>query len=364
MNSSVPIESPVAGTRVNCIYCTVPIDLHRGQGDHVVPATLGRFDGEFVFRRICPKCNSRIGKCEEQILRCAPEAYVRRMVQPNVKRNRRGTGWAGANGMPPPKFLIDHGDHHELVDGSTDDPRNVFPIDQLVIVDKAKGEHHLRLFPDLTAAQLRAKIDSLGLTPSGKSYLYADDAAWPKYVALLNEIWPDSPVVQGETIEAGTHRMKGTTEFTFHADYWRALAKIGFHYYLLNTRRGVRGDEPEFADLRRFIMEGGDRDPFFTKPAAKFVMPFRELPDGSAILSSAWTHVLAADESYTAAVAMVSLFMGPVRLAPTYHVNLGRLRSPLVVPGARSTHLYLYDAEPGKGTFAGRVEMVSTTQLR
>lgn len=348
----------------SCIYCGVPVDLQRGQGDHVVPAALGRFEGEFVFRRICPACNSRIGKCEEQVLRCAPEAYVRRMVQPNLKRNKRGAGWAGASGMPPPKFLIDHGDHHELVEGSTDDPRNVFPIDQLVIVDKAKGEHHLRLFPDMTAAQLRTKIDSLGLMPSGKSYLYADDAAWPKYVALLNEIWPTSPVQHGETVEAGMHRIEGTTKFTFHADYWRALAKIGFHYYLLNSRRGVRGEEPEFADVRKFIMEGGDRDPFFTKPAAQFVMPFRELPNGSAILPHAWAHVLAADESYNAAVAMVSLFMGPERLAPTYHVNLGRFRSPLVVPGARSTHSYLYDAEPGSGAFAGKVVAESLTQLR
>lgn len=266
--------------------------------------------------------------------------------------------------MPPPKFLLDHGDHHELVEGSADDPRNVSPIDQLVIVDKAKGEHHLRLFPDMTATQLRAKLDSLGLTPSGKSYLHADEAVWSKYVALLNEIWPNSPIQQGETIEAGMHRIRGTTKFTFHADYWRALAKIGFHYYLLNSRRGVRGDELEFADIRRFIMEGGDHDSFFSNPAAQFVMPFRELPDGSAILPQAWAHILAADESHSAAVAMVSLFMGPVRLAPTYHINLCHFRSPLVVPDARSMHLYLYDAEPGTGTFAGKVVAESLTRLR
>jgi hypothetical protein len=347
-----------------CIYCGATVDLQRGQGDHVVPAALGRFEGEFVFRRICPACNSRIGKCEEQILRCAPEAYVRRMIQPSVKRNSRGTSWVGANGMPPPKFLIDHGDHHELVDGSTDDPRNVFPIDQLVIVDQAKGERHVRLFPEMTGQQLLAKINSLGLTPSNRSYLYADDAACPKYVGLLNEIWPDSPVVQSETREAGMRRIQGTTKFTFHADYWRALAKIGFHYCLLNTRRGVRGNEPEFADIRRFILEGGDRDPFFTRPAVQFVMPFRELPDGSALLPGVWTHVLGADESYNAAVAMVSLFMGPERLAPIYHVNLCRFRSPLVVPGARSTHLYIYADDPGASTYAGKVEAVTTTQLR
>lgn len=353
------------GEMGKCIYCGTAVDLQRGQGDHVVPAALGRFEGEFVFRRICRDCNTRIGKCEEQILRCAPEAYVRRMVQPNVKRNKRGTGWAGANGMPSPKFMLDHGDHHELVDGSSDDPRNVFSIDQLVIMDDTKGEHHIRLFPEMTAQQLQAKIASLGLTPSGKSFLHADDAAWSKYVALLSEIWPGSQGVEKtESREAGMHRVQGTTMFTFHADYWRALAKIGFHYYLSTNRRGMRGDEPEFANIRRFIMEGGDRDSFFTNPATQFVMPFRELPDRTAILPSVWTHILAAEESHNSAVAMVSLFMGPERLAPTYHLNLGRFRSPIVVPGARSTHAYVYEGKPSQGTFAGRVETVSITQFR
>jgi HNH endonuclease len=130
------MEWKISMTDDTCIYCQKVVDVRRGQGDHVIPAALGRFEGEFIFRRICRDCNSLIGKCEEQLLRCAPEAFLRRIVQPTVKRNNRGTSWVGANGMPAPRFTIDHGDHHELGEASSNDPRNVLAIDQLVIVDK------------------------------------------------------------------------------------------------------------------------------------------------------------------------------------------------------------------------------------
>ena len=53
-----------------CIYCQKPVDLRRGQGDHVIPAALGRFEDDLRFRRICRTCNRAIGKCEDQLLRC------------------------------------------------------------------------------------------------------------------------------------------------------------------------------------------------------------------------------------------------------------------------------------------------------
>ena len=266
--------------------------------------------------------------------------------------------------MPAPRFTIDHGDHHELVDASPDDPRNVFSIEQVVFVDKEKGERFIRLFPKMTVESLQAKIAALGDKLSDLWNLHADEATYPKYLDLLRQIRPGATVSEREGNEVGVHTVKGRTAFTFHGDYYRAIAKIGFHYYLLNSRRGVRGDEPEFAAIRRFIKEGGDRGPFFSKPAAHFLLPFGEVPGGHAILPQSWAHVLAADDSYGDAVAMVSLFMGPERLAPTYHINIGRLESPLILPGNCCTHAYLYDAEPSNGKYAGRVVAKSLTRLR
>jgi hypothetical protein len=353
----------VLKVRDKCIYCAAPVDLRRGQGDHVIPAALGRFENEFIFRRICRDCNGTLGRCEEQILKCAPEAVVRRIVRPTVKRKKRGESWVGAHGMPPPKFTVDHGTHHELVDGSTEDPRTVYPVDQIVIMDKEKGEHHVRLHPDMSAAQLRAKLAALNVTPSEGSHLYADDDNWPKYDALIREVCPGYAPTKAGFREKGITPSEGTTIFTFHADYWRAVAKIGFHYYLLNNRRGLHGDEPEFFDLRRFIIEGGDHTLFFKTDAAQIRTGFGKLPNGKTVLPNVWMHTLAAAETPSTAVAMVSLFMGPERLAPSYHINLGKLHSRLVVPNSQWAHSYDYHASSQSGRYAGRVTAGSLTRF-
>jgi hypothetical protein len=263
--------------------------------------------------------------------------------------------------MPPPKFAIKRGDHQELVDPSTHDPLKVEAIDQVVFVDTERGEQYVRLFPKMTADQLRAKIASLEIKSSGHKYLHCDEGALQHYRTILKEVFPEISFAERETTDAGIHQVPGRTTFVFHTDYWRAIAKIGFHYYLLNNTRGFRGDESEFADIRRFIIEGGDHGLFFTNPVVQFALPFGELPDGRAILPEDWAHVLAADESTQAAVAMVTLFIGPKRLAPTYHINLGRFRNPLIVPDARYVHTYLY--QPNQSQYAGQVVAMTTTRL-
>jgi hypothetical protein len=345
-----------------CIYCRASVPI-TGVGDHVVSAALGRFQGELYFTRICRKCNSIIGRCEEQVLKCAPEAYLRRMLRPVVDRNERGMAWVGAHGSPPPKFTVKHADHHELVEQFGDNPEDVRPVDQIVVVDREGNEHHIRLFPKMTAAHVRAKLGLLEPQPGDKTFLHADDQYYAGYVALLKELWPRSEHFHSGTTEAGTHRVEARTTFTFHADYWRAIAKIAFHYYLVTSKRGKAGDEPEFQPIRRFIIEGGDKSAFFDKPNAQFVTPFREVAGGGAFLANTWAHLLAADETYRYAVAAVSLFMGPKRLAPVYHVNLATFPVDIIVPNARSAHSYVYYPDPSAGDFAGRVVKDSLTQL-
>ena len=260
--------------------------------------------------------------------------------------------------------MVSRGDHHELAESTTGDPRTVSAVDQLVMIDKERGEHQVRLFPGMSAEALCSRIEALGATPD-RIHLRADEATTPKYLAILRELYPGWTFTEAGGSEAGVHQVKGRMEFTFRADYYhRAIAKIGFHYYLCNSHRGKRGDEPEFDDIRRFILEGGDHEVFFSRPSARFALPFGELPDGRAILPSTWAHMLAADETCGNAVAMVSLFMGPEHLAQTHHIYLGRFKSPLVVPDARHAHVYEYYAEPSQASYAGRVIAVSTTRVR
>lgn len=266
--------------------------------------------------------------------------------------------------MPPPKFTVKHEDHLEMVRLSDENTDDVHPLDQLVIVDTDKGEFHLELRPEMTTDQLRRRIEQSGYKPSERTFLHADEKNWPRYVAMMKSLWPNVSVEERRWLERGVHKVAGRASFVFHTDYYRAIAKIAFHYYLLHTRRGIQGTEPQFAAIRDFIRNGGDHKSLYEAPGARFALPFGEVRDGRAVLPGVWTHIIAADETANAAVAMVTLFMGPTHLAPVYHIRLATFASPIVVPDARFTHAYLYDGTDSNGTRAGRVEAVTSTRLR
>jgi hypothetical protein len=345
----------------NCIYCLKPASVS-GEGDHVIPDAFGRFEGQFIFRRICRDCNSRIGRCEEQLIRCAPEALMRRLAQAGPSRDYRGSSWVGAGGMPPPRFFVNRGDHLELAQPSADDPLTAEAIDQLVIVDKSNKQHEIRLFPQMNAAALRTKVDALQLDGWLTINLRADQANCSHYISLVKEVWPNMPIVEASEEQPGTHRVPMRIGFSVNADYWRAIAKIAFHYYLVTTSRGFSGHEPMFAGIRSFIIEGSDHQEFFVKPIRIAPPPFRELSEDQALLPKDWLHVLAADDSEDIALAMVSLFMGPERIARTDYIQLARLPTPLVLPNARCAHVYKYGQE--NPNYSGRVFEVSLSRLQ
>lgn len=346
-----------------CIYCGTPVDTTSGEGDHVIPAAFGRFKGELKFRRICPQCNSRIGKCEEQLIRCSPESVLSRQVRPQGSRKRRGKTRVGAHGKPPPQFKIQHEDHEELAVESDEVGGSVESPEQLVIVDAEGKQHVIRLFPTMTAESLRAKVAKLGVKLSGRAHIHADEAATAAYLELIKTVWPKSGVDFKEVLQPGTHRVRVQVQCEVNADYWRAIAKIGFHYFLVSSRRGFTGSEPEFEAIRRFIIEGGDRDQFFGSTATEFRTPFRKTGDG-AFVAGQWTHLLAADDEKRDKVAMVCLFMGPQFLAPTRHIRLGSVNSLLAVPNPANACEYVYDNNSRVNGYDGFVRTVRLTRLR
>jgi hypothetical protein len=303
---------------------------------------------------------------EETLLRSAPEALLRRFVSsslPTTGRFKRGSSWVAASGGAAPKGTIDHGDHTERVDISPDDPENVTPFDQLVVRDAGNVEHHLRLSPKMSAESLRRKIADVDPPTGQPLYLHSCDENHDTYIALLGQLYPDSPYTPGATLEAGVHRVHGRTEFRFSTDYYRAVAKIAFHYFLVVNRRRLIGDEPEFEPMRRFIVDGGDPSQFFDVGGARFATPMRELPDGSAILSSRWAHGLAADEESGSVTVHVMLFAGPKHLPRGHHVNIATLASKLVVPNAQHAHQYIYHDEPDEDGFSGIVVEATVSRV-
>ncbi len=351
-----------------CIYCQADFDPTRGAGDHIIPVQLGEFRDDVRFRRICPACNSLIGKSEQQMLTCGPESFFRDIVKPTVPKNRqRGKSRPkSAVGAPRPVRTIDCGDHRQLVQQSPDNANNVNPIDHIVIHDELGEEHFIRLYPKMRAEQLRERIDKAGIKNISKSWVHCDEMRMGAYRGLVSSIWPELEPSNLPISEVGVQMVAGSIKLTVNDHYFRAIAKMAFHYYLMYSSRSHRGDEDYFGDIRDFIMNGGDSAPFFEqKNRPQFAMPFGKLNTGGVLTPSQWAHFFAASEAGGKAVAYVQLFVGPGCIPKPHHVALGQWNSRIILPNDDTwAHVYCYDSPQQPGRTAGYVKAAQITQLR
>jgi hypothetical protein len=220
-------------------------------------------------------------------------------------------------------------------------------MDQLVIVDRDGRRHFIRLFPEMTAESVRKKVEALGVGIAA-AHLRVDAQHSAKYMELLQAVWPTMKYEQQPGRGVGADRVRCLVGCLVDQDYYRALAKIAFHYFLVTSTRGFHGSEAEFEAIRHFVMHGGDHREFFDRPEVRFRLPEHEAPN-------TWVHLLAATEEDRRAVALVALFVGPRNQPLMHHISLGRLRSNIIVPGFHSFHEYAYSAAPNEGRFAGKV---------
>ncbi len=335
-----------------CIYCGTSVNIAAGEGDHVIPAALGEFTNGIRFRHICPSCNSRIGKSEQQMLRCGPERLFRDLVIPSTSRSRGSpTGWRGAEGAPAPKIhaLAEDG---VLLGRRSDKPTDITADDQLVVIDKNGKEHFVTLDPRMTAGSLKRKVQSTGVRDIKMVRSSWDESNEQAYLRILEEAWPDMKYQHVSTTQPGSNKVRVRVCFQVNDHYFRAIAKIAFHYYLTRSKR-AKGHEDGFAQIRKFIVEGGDSDPFFK--GRKMFAPME-----ANMLPSWWCHILAASEEVQPVVAYVCLFRGPQATGIEYTVKLGRLESALVVPQPVWAHAYEY-ARPVPST--GKAGTVRAIQV-
>ncbi len=334
-------------TRVeNCIYCADSVDLSRGQGDHIIPAALGEFRGDVHFRRICRRCNGLIGQSEAQLLRCGPERLFRQFVVPATSRSRgSASGWyVGAEGAPPPELCMDVPEHGMLLTRHRPELNAGEIIDQL-IVDVAGGtRHHIRLFPEMSPVELKARYDALGVTGKVSIAYNCDESHHGVYMKLFAKSFGVDIPDAHSSIEPGMSQSAARFTFKVNSHYFRAVAKIVFHYYLVHTQR-FRGDEECFDPIRRFIVEGGNEDEFFGVRRV-----FTDEVFGSGFTSSSWLHICASYESCDLVVGYVRLFHGPLGKGHPYHVLLGRPKSKIVLATPAWAHMYAYDSPvPDRG---------------
>jgi hypothetical protein len=107
--------------------------------------------------------------------------------------------------------------------------------------------------------------------------------------------------------------------------YLRGLAKVGFHYFLW-TSSVLKGNEPGFEPIRKFISDGvGDWRDFVEFDAPQFLPQLKQ-----GYVPAQTSHFFFAALSKREAVAHIQFFVGP-RIPPPSRILLAT--DPLIVDG-------------------------------
>jgi hypothetical protein len=153
----------------------------------------------------------------------------------------------------------------------------------------------------------------------------------------------------------GTAVVRGTV--TYDARYFRAVAKIGFHYFLLHSQL-FTGLEEEFDGIRRFIRYGEGHEGDFV---AKGRGPLTYDPSGCD-RPSYYGHVLRTDVSPKQIAVRVLLFIGHDHKPDWYGVILSRTKHLIFLASEEFGHYYRYIEPEETSQYDGVIERLTVAQ--
>ena len=334
-----------------CIYCPAQ---HFSVEDPL-PAGLGNFENyEYLSDRICRACNGVCGKLDEQLCRSGPEALFRMFL--GVKGRKRHTksnpfyqGSAGGGRLEMTGKNQNTGSE-VLIELLNDTEARELRCAQL-FADDSTTPCTIPILDGMTPPEFRAAFDRTGIKWFKKGVVYAgpEEQEWVEsLIATLKfetkTTWtkPQGPVTYGPSV----------VKFEVTSRYFRAIAKIGFHYFLTKMPQ-FRGDEACFRDIRNFIITDScpvDKCRNFVSYNGQHVA--WQLNNGGRL--TAWGHFLVAEMDYLTLKAKVELFAGPGKRPLTYVVRLGRNPSLLDYRDGHADFFEYFPKEQ-RGVFDGRV---------
>jgi len=333
----------------NCIYCGAN-DLTE---EHPLPRGLGKFKGYVPLAdRLCCRCNGICGQLDEQLCRCGSEAFFRKFLgisgrpgHNEVNSFYRGSSRGGRLEM----FGANHetGEEKELELVAPDSVRELRCV-KLVAEDDS--EHTIPITDGMTPEEFRKKVTSLGF----KLFKHATISAASEEISWVEPLFHGFKIEgKAQWVQPMGPIMYGpfTIKFTVTDRYFRAIAKIGFHYFLTKFPR-YREDEPSFSEMRDFIMNDYPLDEigrFVTTSQEQFAYQLRA---GDRL--SVWGHLIAVESDYIGFRAKVQLFVGPESRSMVHTVQIGKTPSPIHYSEAYGDFFAYFPIEE-RGEFQGEV---------
>ena len=349
---------------IRCIYCN---EERESSDEHYLPRCLGKFRGfEGLKNRICRDCNSEIGDLVERHF-CRGghvELYRKFFGIGGARRHTPSQPFTPSRTGSTPITLraklpgTDVPAAWEISSGR----QRVRLMSRLIVHDRAGSEHCIEINkammqdPDL----LRNELSRLDADLEGEIQCLTgpDTEEVNRLTELLAEVFPQKKSRWEQRGPSGSP-FPVRVELYSGLPLARAMAKIGFHYFL-KAFPECRGSELHFSGIRDFIKTGANaRGP---AQIAQFIQMRSSTEDIVAPLelSSEWCgHILVAGMTQSRYYAWAEFFKGFGGPGLACFVNLGENRSPLVYDLRRARRFTWFREGPDPQGYHGTTEAVS-----
>jgi hypothetical protein len=324
--------------------------------EHYLPRCLGSFRNYDPLKdKICEECNSKkIGVLDEQFCRCGPEAFFRfyldnggKMVDRKPSAFYRGSASGKQIEMKTKHPTLNCDIYCEIIPGT----KKTVPASQIIIEDR-DGKFHSILISDNVkeVGDLKKELRSKGIGQIKFIECWTSESESEKN--LMNKLcsafgikidWSSTPPYQDRKNQPHITTVSVTDRHS------RAIAKIGFHY-LLKQFPHFTGFEDEFADIKKFIIMGGDQDRWVQQLKGSFV---GQLQNG--MTTEKYCHLLGIEKNQNEIRCFLQFFVGPTGVHHYYEVVLGSNPEKIIHPD-RIGHQFVYFNEPDQEGYSGRMD--------
>jgi hypothetical protein len=339
-----------------CIYCGSQEGFCHA---HAVPRGFGTFKDQPSLDRVCEKCDHEIGKAEEQLIKCGPEALFRMILGIKGRSGKKSTSpfRRGHAGQEPIKMKFQYPDtNYEVLGEVIPGTKSFQPLPQIVVIDQDnKCEHIIINDKTLTSEQLQERIKVTGLKGQVKLWPFGfegEDIRW------INGIMDGLKNIEGNgniNVRPCDEKVTSISNFRVDAQHSRAIAKIGFHYFLNYTHR-FTGEEDTFRPVKNFIRYGmGNSNTFVQSSNNTLIWDFKK-----GYQLKYYGHIVIGESASKKIKAYLQLFIGYDAEPPTYEIYLGENPLTILVAPERFGHYYSYYKPEDRHGFDGEIHALGT----
>jgi len=338
-----------------CIYCGSQ-DLTE---EHYLPEGLGRFRGyETLKNRICKKCQTKCSQLEGQLLRNSPEAFFRKLVgKLGKKHHKKIEIFYRRNADTDPIRIIATypGEEYPVLWEPNEGEMTLREMRQIVVLDDSGNYCPIPISDSIrTSEDIKPLLEVFNGRKLKVVAVFADPSEYERMEIILSMIDSKLKISWPEKAPKGGQRIDFIAASRLTDKYYRAIAKIGFHYFIKMSEQ-FTGHEDMFNPIKNFIMDGGDWRSCVYSHEGNLVFDVNRR-----VRPKNFLHLLVAEKTYMTIQARMQLFLGTNVQPPIYTVQLARNPERVWSPDKAWGHSYVYFDNKDSEGYDGAMESLTT----